>query len=138
MHDQGNVRRRKLLVQLAQTLRQIKIEAGDERNARGTGKPSRSDAGNGNTEHEGEGGNDPGHMDALGHVTDALHEALEYADILLADGQKQRQSCAEIQSSGEKTAPSNGAGKGSSRILNLVTHDGTQFEPNQPKADDAE
>src|SRR5229473_2156978 len=136
MHDQRDVRRRVLPVQLAQTLRQVKIEACDERNSRGTGKPSRGDPRNGNTQHEGKGGNDPGHFDLLGHVTDPLNDALQDADILLADGQKQRQSCPEIQRTREKASPSNGARKRSPRFLNLVTHNGTQFEPDQPKADD--
>src|SRR5260370_11102211 len=115
MHDQRDVRRRVLPVQLAQTLRQVKIEACDERNSRGTGKPSRGDPRNGNTQHEGKGGNDPGHFDLLGHVTDPLNDALQDADILLADGQKQRQSCPEIQRTREKASPSNGARKRSPR-----------------------
>src|SRR5712664_1040441 len=138
MHDQRDVWRRVLLMQLAQTLRQVAIKACDKRDPRGTGKPSRGDPRNRNAQHEGKRRNDPGHMDLLSHVTDPLNDALQDADILFAHGQKQRQSCAEVQSSREKTSPSNGAGKRSPRILNLVTHDGTQFEPDQAEADDTE
>src|SRR5258706_813339 len=136
MHDQRDIRRRILLVQFAQTLRQVEIEACYERNPRRTRKPSRGDPRNGNAQYEGKGGNDPGHFDLLGHVTDPLNDALQDADILLVHGQKQRQSCAEIQNTREKASPSHGARKRSPRILNLVTHDGTQFEPDQAKADD--
>src|SRR5882762_436590 len=138
VHDQGNIRGRVLLVQLAQALRQVEIEARNERNPRGTGKPSRGDASNGDAQHEGERGNDPRNMDLLSHVTDRLNDALQDADILLAHGQKQRQSCANIQNTGEKTSPANGAGKRSAGILNLVTHDGGQFEADKAKADDTE
>src|SRR4029077_14476243 len=93
---------------------------------------------NGNAQHESEGGNDPGHMDLLGHVTDRLNDTLQDADILLAHGQEQRQSCADIQNAGEKASPAYGAGKRSAGILNFVTHDGSELEPDQAKADDTE
>src|SRR5713226_8393924 len=137
MHDQRDIRGRVFLVKLAQTLRQVEIEACNERNPRRAGKPSRGDAGNGNAQHESEGGNDPGHMNLLGHVTDRLNDALQDADILLAHGHEQRQSCADIQNTGEKSSPANGAGKRSPGILNLVTHDGGQFKADQAKADDS-
>src|SRR5260370_2803740 len=137
VHDQRDVWLREPLVQLAQALRQVEIEAGDERNARRTGKPSRSDAGDRNAQDESKWGNDRGHMDLLGHVTDRLNNALQDADSLFAHGQKQRQGCADIQNAREKAAPGNRAWKCSARILNLVTHDGSQLEADQAKTDDS-
>src|SRR3989440_1754090 len=138
MHDQRDIRCSKTLVQLAQTLRQVQIETGNERNPRRARKPSRGDSGNGNAEYQGEGGDDPGHLDLLGHMTDRLNDALEDADILFAHGQKQGQSCADIQNTRQQTSPANGSRKRTPRILNLVTHDGSQFQSHQAEADDPE
>src|SRR2546430_5616756 len=123
---------------LAEPIGQVGIEACDEGDARGAAEPGGADSGDGQTEHEGEGRDDPADAHTRGHVAHRLHDSLEDADLVFADRHQQGQSRAEVERTGKNAAPSNRAGKSFARVFNFVAHDGSKFEADEAETDHAE
>src|SRR5882724_5800676 len=115
----------------------VGVEASNEGDAGGAAHPGGADAGDGEAEHEGEGDGDPRKVDAGGHVSNSLHDALENVDVF-ADRDEECDSRADVESAGEKSSPGDCAGKSTARILNFVAHDGGEFEADETEANYAE
>src|SRR5256885_13848347 len=128
MNDERGVGSGEARVDFAEPFGQVGIEAGDKRNACGAGKPSRGDSGDGDTEQEGKRRDEPASSDAHGHVTDRLHDTLQNADVLLADGEEQRKRRADIEKTGKHSTPRDGTGQIMRGIFNFVTHDRGKFQ----------
>src|SRR5271168_2579862 len=116
----------------------VGIEPGDKRDAGGAAEPSGSNASDRKTQHDGEWRDDPSDSDAGGHMADGLNDALKNIDIAFADGDEQRQRRADVEQTGEDTAPGDGAGKSLLGIFDFVAHDGREFETDEAEADHAE
>src|ERR1035438_6183950 len=70
-------------------------------------------------------------------MTDGLEAALKHIDIFSnSDEQSERRS--HIKNAGEDSSPSDSTRQGAARILDLISHDGSEFETNQTEADDTE
>src|SRR5712671_759364 len=119
----------------AQPGRHVGVEAGNEGNAGRTGEPGGTDSGGGDAEEERERSNNPACVYPAGHVTYSLHDALQDADVLLADRDQQGKRCADIEKTGKNAAPGDCAGKNFSRIFDFVTHYGGQLETYKTEAD---
>ncbi len=79
----------------------------------------------------------PADSDSLRHVPYGLHDSLQHADLVFADRNQQGQRRADIEQSGKHSAPGDRARQGTSRILNLVSHDGSQFQTHQSETNHA-
>ena len=71
-------------------------------------------------------------------MTYGLHDALQHADVLLANRDQQRQRGPDIQRAGEHSAPGHGNRQIFRGIFNFIAHHGGQFQADQPEADYAE
>src|SRR5580704_4475091 len=138
MDDQGGVRSCVFRMDFAEPGGHVGIEASDEWDARGAGEPGRADSGDAEAEEQRERGNDPRCVDPRSHAADRLHDALQDADVALADRDKECQRCADVEKSGENTAPCDSTGQDFLRILNFVAHDGSEFETDEAEANYAE
>ena len=101
-------------------------------------EPRRTDAGDGKAQQKRKGRNDPRGIHFRRHVADGLHDALQNADVLLADGDQQRERRTDIEESGQDAAPGDGSRQNALRILNFVAHDRREFETDETETDDAE
>jgi len=69
----------------------------------------RTYSGDGHTEQKRKGSDNPRRPDLVRHVADSLHDALQYADVLLADRDQKRERCANVQQSGQDARPGYGS-----------------------------
>src|ERR1700733_15869162 len=138
MDDQGGVRSCVFRMDFAEPGGHVGIEASDEWDARGAGEPGRADSGDAEAEEQRERGNDPRCVDPRSHAADRLHDALQDADVALADSDQKREGCADVKESREDAAPCDRAGQNFLRIFNFVAHDGGEFEADGSEADYAE
>ena len=89
MYDERSVRRSVLWMNLAQPIGHVRVESGDEGNARRAAEPRGADACDGQAEHQGKRCDDPSDAHAARQVADRLNDALEHTDLLFADGDEQ-------------------------------------------------
>src|SRR6266481_813607 len=118
--------------------RHVGVKPGNERYARRSRKPRGAYSGNRDTEQKRKGSDDPRRADIVRHVADSLHDALQYADVLLADRDQKRERCANVQQSGQDAAPGYGSWQNSPGILDLIAHYRRQLQAHQAKANHAE
>jgi len=74
----------------------IGIQSGNEGNARRAAHPRGANSGNGQAQHDSERRNDPSHANFIRHVTYALYDALQHADVVLADRNQQSQRRTDV------------------------------------------
>ena len=64
-----------------------------------------------------------------------LHDPLQHVDVTLIHGNQQRQRHADVQRPRNHPAPSHCARQCAARLLDLIAHDGSQFQAHQTEAD---
>src|SRR5262249_47724866 len=122
----------------AEPARHVGIKPCDERNSRGAAEPGRADARDRQAQQECEWRYDPQDTDATCHARHRLDDALQNADVRLADSDEQRERRANIKQARKNSSPNDGARQSLRRVLNFIAHDGSEFETNQAETDDAE
>ena len=138
LHDQRRMGRPILGVDFAEPRGHVRIQAGDERNARRAAHPSRANPRDRETQHDREWSDNPRHANSAGHMADRLHNALQYADVVLADRDQQRQRRSNIKQPGNHAAPRHRARQRFPRFADFVAHHRSQFKSDQAKANHAE
>src|ERR1700722_14375415 len=137
MNDQRSVRSAVARMNLAEPTRQIRIEAGNKWNSRRTSQPRRTNSCDRYTQHQRERRDNPYDAHFLRHVTYSLHDSLQNVDVVLADGDQQRQRCRNVKDAGYYAAPNDCSGQSMFRILDFVAHYGSKLKPHEAETNHA-
>ena len=122
LHNERCIRRSIARMDFAHPARHVRIEPCDKWNARGTAHPCRADSGDGDAQHQREWNSDPANSHALRHPAYGLHDALQNADIVLADRNQQNQCRGDVKHAGNNSAPGDGAGQSPRWVADFVAH----------------